>query len=51
MRFYCYENIGLTSFKIDVGISTSSPTATGTLFAYREGITSNDGVITPNNEN
>ena len=49
--FVVTENIGLTTFRVNVGVSTSAPTATGTLFAYREGVTSNDGVITPNNEN
>ena len=49
--FVVTENVSLTTFKINVGISTNSPTATGTLYAYREGVTSNDGVITIDNEN
>ena len=49
--FVVTENVSNTSFKINIGASTSAPTATGTLFAYREGITSNDGVITTDNEN
>jgi hypothetical protein len=49
--FVVTENVSNTSFKINVGLSTSAPTATGTLFAYREGVSSNDGVITVDNEN
>ena len=50
-EFVVTENIGLNSFSVRVGISTSAPTATGTIFVYREGLTSNDGVITRENEN
>ena len=39
------------SFSVNIGIGTASPTATGTIYAYREGLTSNDGVITVDNEN
>ena len=49
--FVVTENIGLTTFRVNIGVSTNAPAATGTLYAYREGVTSNDGVITPNNEN
>jgi hypothetical protein len=49
--FVVTENLSLTSFSVHIGVSTSSPTATGTLFAYREGVTSNEGVITRENEN
>jgi hypothetical protein len=49
--FVVTENVSNTSFKINIGVSTNSPTVTGTLFAYREGVTSNDGVITIDNEN
>ena len=49
--FIVTKNLSLTSFIINVGISTSAPTATGTLFAYRGGVTSNQGVITRDNEN
>jgi hypothetical protein len=41
----------LTTFIVNIGVSTSAPAATGTLFAYREGLSSNDGVITRENEN
>jgi hypothetical protein len=50
-EFIVTENLSLTSFVVNVGVSTSAPTATGTLLAYREGLTSNDGVITRENEN
>jgi hypothetical protein len=50
-EFVVTKNISLTSFNVRIGVSTTSPTATGTLFVYREGLTSNDGVITRDNEN
>ena len=43
--------MGLNSFIVNIGVSTSAPTATGTLLAYRDGLTSNEGVITRENEN
>jgi hypothetical protein len=49
--FVVTENLSLTSFVVNIGVSTSAPTATGTLLAYREGLTSNGGVITRENEN
>ena len=49
--FIVTENVGLTTFIVNIGVSTSSPAVTGTLFAYREGLTSNDGKITRENEN
>ena len=49
--FIVTENVSLTSFKLKVGIGTTAPAATGTIYAYREGITSNDGVVTENDEN
>jgi hypothetical protein len=49
--FVVTENVNNTSFKINIGVSANAPTATGNIFAYREGITSNDGVITVDNEN
>ena len=49
--FVVTENVGLTTFTLKVGVGTTAPTATGTLYGYREGYTSNDGVITVDNEN
>ena len=49
--FIVTENLGLNSFSVRIEVSPSAPTATGTLFVYREGLTSNDGVITRENEN
>ena len=49
--FVVTQNVNLTTFIVNIGVSTSAPAATGTLFAYREGLTSNDGVITRENEN
>jgi hypothetical protein len=50
-EFIVTKNLGLNSFSVRIGVSPSAPTATGTLFAYREGLTSNEGVITRENEN
>jgi hypothetical protein len=40
-------------FSVNIGVADSAPTPTGagTTYAYRLGYTSNDGVITENNEN
>jgi hypothetical protein len=50
-EFVVTENLSLNSFIVNIGVSTSAPVATGTLLAYREGLTSNEGVITRENEN
>ena len=49
--FVVTENVGLTTFKVKVGVGTTAPAATGTLYVYREGVSSNDGIITIDNEN
>jgi hypothetical protein len=49
--FVVNEVNSLTSFSVVVGISTNSPTATGTIYAYHEGISSNDGIVTADDEN
>ena len=41
----------LTSFEANLGVGTLAPTASGTIFALREGMTSHDGNITIENEN
>ena len=41
----------LTSFEAQLGVSTTAPTATGTIFALPEGFTSNDGNVTIEDEN
>ena len=41
----------LTSFEANLGVSTVTPAATGTIFVLPEGLSSNDGVITSENEN
>jgi len=38
-------------FSLNIGVGTAAPTATGTLYAYRPGYTSNDGSITKEDEN
>ncbi len=50
-EFIVTKNTSLTSFNVRIGVSTSAPAATGTLFVYREGFASNEGVITRDNEN
>ena len=42
--FVVNENINLNSFSVKVGVGTLAPTATGTLYSYREGYASNDVV-------
>jgi hypothetical protein len=49
--FVVTENVGLTTFIVRIGVSTNIPSTAGNLFAYREGLSSNDGVITRENEN
>ena len=49
--FVVTKNISLSSFAVNMGTGTTNPTASGTIYAYREGFTSNDGVITENDEN
>jgi hypothetical protein len=48
--FVVTEVLSTTSFLVRVGTSTNSPVATGTIYAYRNGVNSNDGVITVENE-
>jgi hypothetical protein len=50
-EFVVDENVGLTTFSVIIGVGTTSPVATGTIFAYREGVSSSGGVITVDNEN
>ena len=49
--FVVTENRSLTSFSVNLGVGTSEPAMTGSPFIYREGYASNQGVITPDNEN
>jgi len=49
--FIVREIIGQNSLTLNLGIGVSSPSATGKIFIFREGITSNDGIITADNEN
>ena len=41
----------LTQFEANLGVGTLAPTASGTIFALPEGMTSHDGNITAENEN
>ena len=49
--FVVTENVGLTTFVMNVGVGTSAPSSAGTLRAYRNGIAANAGNITVENEN
>jgi hypothetical protein len=49
--FIVTRNVGLTTFIVNVGIATTIPTVSGTLYAYSGGVTSNDGVISDEYEN
>ena len=49
--FIVNENRDVTTFTLNVGVGTTSPAATGTLYAYREGVTSQGGAITQDKEN
>jgi hypothetical protein len=45
--FTVKENVGLTTFTVNLGVSTvSAPALTGTVFAFPGGYSSNDGSIT-----
>ena len=39
------------SFSVNIGISTESPIQTGTMYAYREGVSSNNGFVSVDHEN
>jgi len=49
--FTVKENVGLTTFTVNLGISTvAAPTLTGSVFAFPGGYSSNDGSITEADE-
>ena len=44
--FVVQENVGLSTFTVNLGVSTvSAPTLSGTVFGFPGGYTSNDGAI------
>jgi hypothetical protein len=49
--FVVNQIASLTTFSVEIGVGNSSPTFSGTALVYRGGYTSNDGVITVDNEN
>ena len=49
--FIVKQNLGLNSFSVKIGIGTSTPATTGTIYAYRYEFASAGGNITPDNEN
>ena len=50
-KFVVTKNISLTSFAVNMGTGTTNPTASGTIYAYREGFSANSGSITQEDEN
>ena len=48
--FVVQENLSLTQFSVKIAETTTATSATGTLFAYREGLSSNDGAVTVEDE-
>jgi hypothetical protein len=48
--FIVKENVGLSTFTVYVGTAATAPTFSGTVYAYREGVTSNGGVSNIENE-
>jgi len=50
-RFSIINNVGLTSFVVNVGIATTAQNSTSFGHVYPEGVTSNYGDISPDNEN
>jgi len=49
--FIVTQNVGLTTFVVNIGVSTLSPAVSGTQRAYYSGLTAQDGTINFNNEN
>ena len=49
--FVVAKNVGLSTFIVNIGVSATIPSVSGTIFAHREGVTSNDGIISAENEN
>jgi len=50
-NFIVKNNTSLTTFTADIGISTSNQSTSGTIHAYQNGFTSNDGFVSIDNEN
>lgn len=49
--FIVTRNTDLNNFVMKVGVGTNVPSTSGTIYVYRNGITSNEGNITIENEN
>jgi len=49
--FAVVENVGLSTFVVNIGANASSPATTGTIYAYHDGYASNGGLITVDDEN
>jgi hypothetical protein len=49
--FIVTRNTDLNNFVINVGVGTIAPSTSGTIYVYRNGVTSNEGNVTIENEN
>ncbi len=49
--FIVTRNIDLNNFVMNVGVGTNVPSTSGIIYVYRNGITSNEGNVTIENEN
>ena len=49
--FIVTRNTDLNNFIMNVGVGTNVPSTSGTIYVYRNGITSNEGNVTIENEN
>jgi hypothetical protein len=49
--FIVTRNTDLNNFVMNVGVGTNVPSTSGTIYVYRNGITSNEGNVTIENEN
>ena len=49
--FVVKEVLGISTVVLNVGVATESPTATGDIYLFRDGFTSQSGSITINDEN
>jgi len=50
-NFIVTRNTDLNNFVMNIGVGTVAPSTSGTLYVYRNGVTSNEGNVTIENEN
>ena len=49
--FIVTQNTDLNNFVMNIGVGTQAPSTSGTLYVYRNGVNSNEGNVTIENEN